>query len=65
LKKFGTVSIGSPRTVVQSLIEAHCSVEPSPHLKALTAELDGVFLPHDKLSGIPSASSAAAQSNWA
>lgn len=64
LKKFGTVSIGSPRTVVQALIEAHCSVEPSPHLKALTAELDGVFLPFEKLTGAGLRSDEAAAGAW-
>ncbi len=64
LKKFGTVSIGSPRTVVQALTEAHCAVPPSPHLKALTAELDGVFLPYDKLTGPAVSGSDWAHGEW-
>ena len=55
VKKFGSITIGSPRAVVQALIEAHCEVPRSPHLKALAAELDGVFLPYDKLN-VPKAS---------
>ena len=50
LHKSGSLKIGSPRAVVQSLIEDHCETAPSPHLKALAAELNGVFLPFDKLS---------------
>lgn len=64
LKKFGTVSIGSPRTVVQALTEAHCSVPPSPYLKALTAELDGIFLPYDKLTGQSASGSDWAHGEW-
>jgi len=51
IKKYKTITVGSPTSVVQALIEDHCAAEPSPHLKALAAELDGMFLPYDKLSG--------------
>jgi len=51
IKRFGTTLVGSPKSVVQTLIEDHCAAEPSANLKALAAELDGMFLPYDKLSG--------------
>lgn len=63
LKKFGTITIGSPRTVIESLIEGHCAAVPSPRLKPLAAELDGMFLPFDKLLG-PSAESSPDGGNW-
>jgi len=51
LKHYKGITIGSPNNVVQSLIDAHCATEPSPHLKDLAAALDGMFLPYDKLAG--------------
>ena len=50
VKYCGRTIIGSPRNVVEALIAGHCSAaQPSPHLKSLAAELDGMFLPYDKL----------------
>jgi hypothetical protein len=51
LKKFGSITIGSPSAVVQSLINEHCETPRSPTLKTLAAELNGMFLPYDKLTG--------------
>jgi hypothetical protein len=51
LKSYGSVTIGSPSAVVQSLINEHCETPPSPNLKALASELNGMFLPYDKLTG--------------
>ena len=59
LKRFGSVTIGSPSRVVQSLIDSHCESSPSVHLKALAAELDGMFLPYEMLSGNSSATRSA------
>lgn len=49
VEKFGSTLIGSPRAVVEALIEGHCAVPPSPTLKALAVELDGIFLTRDEL----------------
>jgi len=51
VKHFGSIVIGSPSSVVEHLIEKHCAASPAPGLKALAAELNGMFLPYDKLSG--------------
>jgi hypothetical protein len=51
LKSYGSTTIGSPSAVVQSLINKHCETSPSPNLKALAAELNGMFLPYDMLTG--------------
>ena len=51
VKHYGSIVVGSPSSVVEYLIEHHCEAEPAPTLKALAAELNGMFLPYDKLSG--------------
>ncbi len=51
VKHYGSIVVGSPSSVVEYLIEQHCEAEPAPTLKALAAELNGMFLPYDKLSG--------------
>jgi len=51
VKNYGSIVVGSPASVVEYLIEQHCNAEPAPALKALAAELNGMFLPYDKLSG--------------
>lgn len=51
LQKVGTIMVGPPRAVIESLIEGHCAAEPSPYLAPLAAELDGIFLPIEKLGG--------------
>lgn len=50
VKFFGTTIVGSPKAVVQYLIEAHCAAPQSGNLTALARELDGIFLPFEKLS---------------
>ena len=50
VKFFGTTIVGSPKAVVQYLIEAHCAAPQSANLSALARELDGIFLPFEKLS---------------
>ncbi len=50
VKMYGTRAIGSPKSVIQYLIKQHCAVPPSTNLKALSHELDGMFLPFEKLS---------------
>lgn len=49
VKYFGRTIVGSPRAVVEQLIAGHCAAEPALNLKSLAAELDGMFLPDDKL----------------
>lgn len=51
VKHFGSIVVGSPSSVVEHLIEEHCAAAPAPMLKALAAELNGMLLPYDKLSG--------------
>lgn len=51
IKHFGRIIVGSPSSVVEHLIEQHCEAGRAPNLKSLAAELDGMFLPYDKLSG--------------
>lgn len=51
LKKLGSVMIGSPRVVIESIIEGHCAAEPSPRLLPMASTLDGIFLPIEKLAG--------------
>jgi hypothetical protein len=50
VKMYGRRAVGSPKSVIQYLIEQHCSVPSAPNLKALSHELDGMFLPFEKLS---------------
>lgn len=50
VKMFGGVAVGSPKSVIQYLIESHCAAEPAKNLSALAQELDGMFLPFEKLS---------------
>lgn len=64
LKKLGTVTIGSPRTVIESIIEAHCATPPSPRLAPLAAELDGMFLPIAKLNGYQESRNSWEQGEW-
>lgn len=56
LKAFGTNVAGSPSTVVQHLIDQHCDAARSASLQRLAKELDGMFLPIEKLSAPPQAS---------
>jgi hypothetical protein len=50
VKHFGTTIVGSPKAVIQYLIEAHCAEPQASNLTALARELDGIFLPFEKLS---------------
>ncbi len=50
VKMFGSLAVGSPKRVIQYLIDTHCSAPPASNLKALAQELDGMFLPFEKLS---------------
>lgn len=50
VKMYGSRAIGSPKSVIQYLIEQHCAVPAASNLKALAHELDGMFLPFEKLS---------------
>ncbi len=50
VKLFGTTVVGSPKAVVQYLIDAHCAAPHAENLTALAQELDGIFLPFAKLS---------------
>jgi len=51
IKHYESVVIGSPKTVVQYLIQRHCDAPPVSHLPALANQLDGMFLPYEKLEG--------------
>ncbi len=51
VKHFESTVIGSPKTVVQHLIQQHCEAPPAADLDALARELDGMFLPYDRLEG--------------
>lgn len=50
VKHYGTMLVGCPKAVVQHLIAAHCAAPQAANLKALAHELDGLFLPFEKLS---------------
>lgn len=50
VKMFGSLAVGSPKSVIQHLIEQHCKADPRSNLAALAQELDGMFLPFEKLS---------------
>lgn len=50
VKMFGSMAVGSPKSVIQHLIEAHCAAPTANNLTALAQELDGMFLPFEKLS---------------
>lgn len=50
VKMFGNLAVGSPKSVIQHLIEQHCAAPASPNLAGLAQELDGMFLPFEKLS---------------
>lgn len=50
VKMFGNLAVGSPKSVIQYLIEQHCAAPSAPNLAALAQELDGMFLPFEKLS---------------
>lgn len=50
VKMFGNLAVGSPKSVIQYLIEQHCAAPPASNLTALAQELDGMFLPFEKLS---------------
>ena len=50
VKHFGTTIVGSPKAVIQYLIEAHCARPQASNLITLARELDGIFLPFEKLS---------------
>lgn len=50
VKKYGSMLVGSPKGVVQHLIDAHCMTPRAANLKSLARELDGMFLPFEKLS---------------
>lgn len=50
VKMFGGMAVGSTKSVIQYLIESHCAAEPAENLAALALELDGLFLPFEKLS---------------
>lgn len=51
VKQFESIVIGSPKMVVQHLIQQHCEAPPAENLTAVAKELDGMFLPIDKLEG--------------
>ncbi len=53
VKHYRGMKIGSPDLVVESLIEGHRSAARFPRLKTLAKELDGIFLPFDKLGNFP------------
>ena len=50
LKAWGSNVAGSPSVVVQHLIAKHCEAARSASLIRLAKELDGMFLPIEKLS---------------
>lgn len=50
VKMFGSIAVGSPKSVIQHLIEAHCAAPTATNLPSLAQELDGMFLPFEKLS---------------
>lgn len=50
VKMFGGTTVGSPKNVIQRLIESHCASPTAANLTALAHELDGMFLPFEKLS---------------
>jgi len=50
VKHFGSTIVGSPKAVIQYLIESHCAAPRAKNLTALAQELDGIFLPFEKLS---------------
>lgn len=50
VKMFGKLAVGSPKSVIQYLIEQHCAAPPAANLASLAHELDGMFLPFEKLS---------------
>ncbi len=50
VKMYGGRAIGSPKSVIQYLIEQHCAAPSAANLKTLSHELDGMFLPFEKLS---------------
>ena len=51
VKFYKSMALGSPKSVVQYLIEEHCATPTNPKINSLTKELDGMFLPFEKLSG--------------
>lgn len=50
VKFYKSMAIGSPKAVVQYLIEEHCARPTNPKIGPLTKELDAIFLPLEKLS---------------
>lgn len=51
VKRYGSTIVGSPKSVIQELIDQHCKAPANPRIASLTHELDGMFLPFDKLNG--------------
>jgi len=52
VKEFESIAIGSPKAVVQHLIAQHCEAAPAANLTSVTHQLDGMFLPYEKVSGV-------------
>ena len=50
VKRYNSIMVGSPKSVVQELIDGHCSAPQHPRMVALTRELDAMFLPFEKLT---------------
>lgn len=50
VKEVQSIVIGSPKAVVQHLIDQHCEAPNTPNLAFVARELDRLFLPFDKMS---------------
>jgi len=50
VKFYNSIVVGSPKSVVQELIEQHCAQPMNPQIGRLTKELDAMFFPFEKLS---------------
>jgi len=50
VKMFGGMAVGSPKSVIQYLIESHCAAQTAENLTGLAQQLDGMFMPFEKLS---------------
>lgn len=50
VKRYKSILIGAPKSIIQELIDEHCDAPVNPLIERVTRELDAMFLPFDKLS---------------